>query len=74
MDKNLEEIISDKLIRLRNGNRLTQTDVGRELNVHRETIRRYETHPLDLDVGIFIKMLTLYGVKPSNFFEEIYGK
>lgn len=72
--KDIHELISIKLKGLRAENSLTLDEVGKYLQIHRETVRRYENNPNIMSVDIFLKILDLYHKDASIFFEEIYGK
>lgn len=70
----LNDIISKKLKGLRAENSMTLDDVAKHLNIHRETLRRYENNPLKMDMDTYVKLLNLYKKDVSIFFEEVYGK
>ena len=55
--ENIYHQISLKLKGLRAENNLTYSDVGKIINVHRETARIYENNPKKMTVEIFIKLL-----------------
>ena len=75
MEENIyEKNISDRLIALRAVNKLSLEEVAIKLGVHRETIRRYENHPKNMNIDVFIKILNVYNTNPIIFFNEIYGK
>lgn len=68
------EKISIKLRGLRAENSLSLDEVGKRLNLHRETIRRYENNPSIMSIDVLIKLLNLYKKDVNIFFNEIYGK
>ncbi len=70
----LENLISKRLKELRVSNDYTYAKVALELNINRETIRRYEKKPSIMTVDTFLRLLDLYGYETKIFFDEIYGK
>ena len=75
MEENIsEKNISDRFIALRAVNKLSLEEVAIKLGVHRETVRRYENHPKNMNIDVFIKILNVYNTNPIIFFNEIYGK
>lgn len=73
----MEELLKEiaiKLKGLRAENDLTLEQVSSKLNIHRETIRRYENNPKNMNMDIFIQLLNLYNTEPLIFFERLYGK
>ena len=72
--KNINEIISIKLKGLRAENSLTLDEVGKKLELHRETVRRYENNPGIMNIDILLKLLSVYQKDVNIFFNEIYGK
>lgn len=70
----LENMIAKRLKELRASNNLTCAELGLKLNVHRETIRRYEKDPKSMSIDIFLQLLEIYGYETNIFFNEIYGK
>ena len=72
--KDINELISTKLKGLRAENSLTLDEVGKQLKLHRETVRRYENNPKIMSIDIFIKLLSVYQKNVIVFFDEIYGK
>lgn len=70
----LERIIAKRLKELRASNNLTFAELALKLNVHRETIRRYEKDPKSMSIDMFLRLLDIYGYETNIFFNEIYGK
>lgn len=69
----LNRLISIKLKGFRGEKNISLEKVGEILEVHRETARRYENHPLDMSVDQFLKLLNFYNIEATNFFKLIYG-
>lgn len=69
----LNRLISIQLKGFRGDKNISLEKVGEILEVHRETARRYENHPLDMSVDQFLKLLNFYGIEATNFFNLIYG-
>lgn len=59
-----------KVLRIKNGLTLKQAAAG--LNIHQNTLCRYEKDAKKIDLLVFDKMLKFYNVEPIIFFEE-YG-
>ena len=70
----LESMIAKRLKELRASNNLTCAELALKLNVHRETIRRYEKNPKSMSIDMFLRLLDIYGYETNIFFDEIYGK
>ena len=70
----IRNLISIKLKGLRAENSFSLDYVGRQLELHRETVRRYENNPSLMSVDTFLKLLDLYHISSNVFFEEIYAK
>ena len=49
-----EKNISDRLIALRAVNKLSLEEVAIKLGVHRETVRRYENHPKNMNIDVLV--------------------
>lgn len=61
-----------KLLRIKNGLTLKQASMG--LNIHPNTLCRYEKNAKNISLSVFDKMLNFYNVEPNIFFEEIGAK
>ena len=48
--------------------------MAEKIGIHRETLRKYENNPSSIEIGILLKMLNIYDVETTYFFELIYGK
>lgn len=70
----LEQAISQRLIELRVGKNYSRAAVADQLNIHQETLRRYEHHPSIMSLDIFLKLLNIYGYTTTIFFEECNSK
>lgn len=73
----MEEInknISAKLKGLRAEKGYSLEEMANKLEIHRETLRKYENHPEFIEIGLLLKMLNIYDVTTIYFFELIYGK
>ena len=68
------EMLRSELKGLRAKNNMRFEDVANALNVHRETVRKYENNPGLMDVETLFKMLEIYNVDPLYFFNSIYGR
>lgn len=73
----MEEInknISAKLKGLRAEKGYSLEEMAEKIGVHRETLRKYEINPSCIEIGTLLKMLNIYDVETTYFFESIYGK
>ncbi len=73
----MEEInknISAKLKGLRAEKGYSLEEMAEKIGIHRETLRKYESNPLCIEIGTLLKMLNIYNVETTYFFELIYGK
>lgn len=70
----VNELISEKLRGLRAEKKLSYEDVANILKIHRETFRKYENNPNQMDIGTFLEILEIYNIDPIIFFTQIYGK
>lgn len=73
----MEEInknISAKLKGLRAEKGYSLEEMAEKIGIHRETLRKYENNPSSIEIGILLKMLNIYDVETTYFFELIYGK
>lgn len=73
----MEEInknISAKLKCLRAEKGYSLEEMAEKIGIHRETLRKYENNPSSIEIGILLKMLNIYDVETTYFFELIYGK
>ena len=73
----MEEIIkkiSGKLKGIRVELGYTQEEIAEKIGVHRETFRKYENEPSILEVGQLLKILEVYNIDTTYFFNSIYGK
>lgn len=71
--ENITKIISGKLKGIRAEKGYTQEEIAEKLGIHRETFRKYENDPSLLEIGQFLKILDIYGVETTYFFNLIYG-
>ncbi len=65
------KVISDKLRGLRAEKKVSQDEIADKLHISRETFRKYESNPLQMNVGLFIEMLYIYDTNPLIFFKTI---
>lgn len=72
--ENITKIISGKLKGIRAEKGYTQEEIAEKLGIHRETFRKYENDPSLLEIGQFLKILDIYEVETTYFFDLIYGK
>lgn len=72
--ENQIKIISTKLKGLRAENGYLMENVADKLGIHRETLRKYENNPSSMEIGMFLKLLNLYDVETTYFFDLVYGK
>lgn len=73
----MEEInknISAKLKGLRAEKGYSLEEMAEKIGVHRETLRKYESNPANIEIGTLLKMLDIYDMETTYFFELIYGK
>ena len=73
----MEEInknISAKLKGLRAEKGFSLEEMAGKIGVHRETLRKYENNPSSIEIGTLLKMLNIYDIETTYFFELIYGK
>ena len=73
----MEEInktISAKLKGLRAEKGYSLEEMAEKIGVHRETLRKYESNPSSIEIGTLLKMLDIYDMDTTYFFELIYGK
>ena len=73
----MEEInknISAKLKGLRAEKGFSLEEMAEKIGVHRETLRKYENNPSSIEIGTLLKMLNIYDIETTYFFELIYGK
>ena len=73
----MEEInknISAKLKGLRAEKGFSLEEMAEKIGVHRETLRKYENNPSSIEIGTLLKMLHIYDIETTYFFELIYGK
>lgn len=76
-DETLKEInhhISEVLKKYREHLGYTRKQVSEELGISRETLRKYESNPITMDIGLFLQFLNFYKIDPPIFFNKIYGK
>ena len=72
----MEEVIkniSGKLKGIRAEHGYTLEEVADKLNIHRETLRKYENNPSNIEIGVFLKILDIYNIETTYFFDLIYG-
>lgn len=72
----MRELVKKKLRGLRAENNYSLQDVSNKLkekgiDIHRETLRRYENDWNKMPLGLFITLLELYGINVFIFFENI---
>ena len=73
----MEEInknISAKLKGLRAEKGFSLEEMAENIGVHRETLRKYENNTSSIEIGTLLKMLNIYDIETTYFFELIYGK
>lgn len=73
----MEEVIkniSGKLKGIRAENGYSLEEMADKLNIHRETFRKYENNPSTIEIGLFLKILDIYNIDTTYFFNLIYGK
>ena len=66
--------ISSKLKGLRAEKGFSLEEMAEKIGVHRETLRKYESNPSSIEIGTLLKMLDIYDLDTTDFFELIYGK
>lgn len=69
----INKIISAKLKGLRAEKGFSLEGMAEKIGVHRETLRKYENNPSTIEIGMLLKMLNIYDVETTYFFELIYG-
>ena len=69
----INKIISAKLKGLRAEKGFSLEEMAEKIGVHRETLRKYENNPSTIEIGMLLKMLNIYDVETTYFFELIYG-
>lgn len=72
----MEEVIkniSGKLKGIRAENGYSLEEMADKLNIHRETLRKYENNPSTIEIGLFLKILDIYKIETTYFFNLIYG-
>ncbi len=69
----INKIISAKLKGLRAEKGFSLEEMAEKIGVHRETLRKYENNPSAIEIGMLLKMLNIYDVETTYFFELIYG-
>lgn len=66
----LEQIATElKLARIRKGK--TLDEVGEDMQMSRETIRKYETTEISVSIEMLEKLLKYYGVDADIFFKNV---
>lgn len=73
----MEEVnkkISAKLKGLRAEKGYTMEEIAEMLEIHRETLQKYENNPFSMGIGTLLKMLNIYEINTTYFFKLIYGK
>lgn len=74
MKENFRESISARLRELRASRQYTLKELSIKSNVGVDVISRYENNKVSMQVDVLNKILKVYGISLSNFFEEIYAK
>jgi len=65
--------ISGKLKGIRAEKGYSLEEMADKLGIHRETFRKYENNPSTIEVGMLLKILDIYDIKTTYFFNLIYG-
>lgn len=74
MKENFRENISARLRELRANRQYTLKELSNKSNVSIDVIWRYENNKVSMQVDVLDKILKVYGISLSNFFEEINAK
>ena len=67
------EMLKSELKGLRAKNNMSLEDVAKALKVHRETVRKYENNPGEMDVKTLFQLLKIYNIEPLYFFNLLCG-
>ena len=71
--ENVIKQISGKLKGIRAEKGYSLEEMADKLDIHRETFRKYENNPALIEIGMLLKILNIYEIKTTYFFELIYG-
>lgn len=64
-------LIGNELRLLRNKVQKTAEEVSSDMNIHQNTLYKYERDATDLPLGLFQKMLKYYDINEIIFFNNI---
>lgn len=65
------KLIGNELRSLRNKNGKTAEDVSNDMNIHQNTLYKYEKDATDLPLGLFQKLLNYYDTNEIIFFKIV---
>lgn len=71
--ENVIKKISGKLKGIRAEKGYSLEEMAEKLGIHRETFRKYENNPSLIEIGMLLKILNIYDIETTYFFELIYG-
>ena len=71
--ENVIKQISGKLKGIRAEKGYSLEEMAEKLSIHRETFRKYENNPALIEIGMLLKILNIYDIETTYFFELIYG-
>lgn len=71
--ENVIKQISGKLKGIRAEKGYSLEEMAEKLGIHRETFRKYENNPALIEIGMLLKILNIYDIETTYFFELIYG-
>lgn len=71
--ENVIKQISGKLKGIRAEKGYSLEEMAEKIGIHRETFRKYENNPALIEIGMLLKILNIYDIETTYFFELIYG-
>lgn len=74
MNKNIKEMISNELKKLRNDRNLTQSQLSELCGVDTSTIVRYEKNNVTMQIDTIIKIIEPFDINIFIFFQNIIAK
>ena len=74
MKENFLKNVSARLRELRANRQLSLAKVSKNSGVSIDMISRYENNKTSIQVDVLAKILSVYNISMSNFFEEIHAK
>lgn len=74
MNKNIKEMISNELKKLRNDRNLTQSQLSELCGVDTSTIVRYEKNNVTMQIDTIIKIIEPFDINIFIFFQNVIAK